>query len=60
MAAPGAIGERHDGCGVSTFAIVVLVLAVGYCGKRWLEAQSEVTALRLQVAQLKRRLASAR
>jgi hypothetical protein len=45
---------------VSTIAIVVLALAAGYCGKRWLQAQSEVTALRLQVAQLKRRLAAAR
>lgn len=41
-----------------SLSITVLFLLAAYLGKRWFDAQQEVAALRAQVAQLKRRLAS--
>lgn len=41
-----------------TALIAALLALLAYCAKRWNEAYNEVTALRVQVNQLKKRLAA--
>jgi hypothetical protein len=60
VAAARAVIDATDspsGHPLTTAVIVILVAVVLWFGKRWIDARSEVTALRIQVALLKRRLA---